>query len=211
MTGATATTPRPRKRRLSKMVGSTAGFFALCLTVYAVTGAIWGLFRPGYEAVATEDGALELAPAFNVEFTAFIVFVVVTGLLGAVLSLVMFVRSAHSRGVLMLLWVTLCAALGALVFWAAGEVVIGFLHPIPDLENLTSGTELTLVPGINIGIGFAAAPFMAVLSYWCAILVSPEDLTSAQPGVGGAAPNGATDQTAQTAAAPQLDNPQPEQ
>lgn len=190
------------------MVGSTAGFFALCLTAYAIAGAIWGLFRPGYAATVVEDGALELAPAFNVEFTAFIVFVLVTGLLGAVLSLVMFVRSIHSRGVLMLLWVTLCAAIGAVVFWAAGGVVIGFLHPIPDPADLSSGTELTLVPGINIGIGFAAAPFMAALAYWCAILVSPEDLMPPEPAVNGAALSRAPARAGEAVAAPSAASPQ---
>lgn len=179
MTGATATKPNPRgnRRRPSRMIGATAGFLALCLSVYAVFGAIWGFLRPGYEAVVSTDGELQLTPAFNVEFTGFISFVIATGLLGAILSLVMFVNSPHSRGVLMLLWVIVCAVIGAVVFWAAGEVVTGLLHPIPDFDTLDAGTALTLVPGISIGIGLAAAPFMAALAYWCAVLVSPEELT----------------------------------
>lgn len=180
MTGATTADSHPRRprRRINPAVGSTAGFLALCLAVYAVVGAIWGALRPGYEATVVEGGELSLEPAFNVEFTAFISFVVATGLLGALLALVMFVRSSRTRGVWMLLWVTFCAFLGAVVFFVVGNAVTGVLHPVPPVEQLEPGASLTLVPGVSIGIGFAAAPFMAALAYWCAVLVSPEELES---------------------------------
>lgn len=177
MTGATATATYPRKnrRRPSRGIGSTAGFLALSLSVYAVVGVLWGLLRPGYEATVDDAGAVSLVPAFNVEFTAFITFVVATGLLGALLALVMFVSSPHTRGPLMLLWVTVCTFFGAVVFFSAGNVVTHLIHPVPDLENVEPGSSMTLVPGITAGIGLAAAPFMASLAYWCAVLVSPPE------------------------------------
>lgn len=177
MTAAASTdsTPRPKPRPVPPTLGSAAGFLALCLVCFGVVGALWGVLRPTYEAVVTEDGGMMIAPAHNVEFESFISFVVATGLLGALLAVVMFLLSTTTRGVLMLLWVTVCAVFGAVVFLFAGDLVVSVVNPVPEVETVDAGESFSLVPGINPGIGLAAAPFMAALAYWCSALVSPED------------------------------------
>lgn len=177
MTGATetATTPREHRGPVSRAVGSLAGFLALSLVVFAGVGALWALLRPTYDATVTDTGGVYLTPAFNVEFMSFISFAVATGLLGALLALVMFVTSEHTRGLLALIWATICAFLGAVVFLLVGDQLSFALHPIPEQDTLAVGETFKLLPGMHPGIALAAAPFMASLAYWCAVLVSPEE------------------------------------
>ncbi|QGU07759.1 hypothetical protein COCCU_09175 [Corynebacterium occultum] len=176
MTGATETaiTPPVNRGPLTRAAGSLAGFLALSLVVYAGVGALWAMLRPTYDATVTDSGDVYLTPAFNVEFTSFISFAVATGLLGALLALVMFVVSDGTRGLGTLFWVTLCAFLGAVVFLVVGDQVSLLLHPVPEQDALEVGETFRLLPGMNPGTAFIAAPFMASLAYWCAVLVSPE-------------------------------------
>ncbi|MGP6172852.1 hypothetical protein [Corynebacterium sp. A21] len=177
MTGATETAATPRANRgpVTRAVGSLAGFLALSLMVYAGVGALWALLRPTYDATITDAGGVYLTPAFNVEFMSFISYTVATGLLGVLMSLVMFVTSEHTRGLVALIWVTCCAFLGAMVFLVVGDQLSLVLHPIPEQDSLSVGETFKLLPGMHPGIALAAAPFMASLAYWCAVLVSPEE------------------------------------
>lgn len=177
MTSATSTDPTPRssRRPVPPALGSGAGFLALSLVCFGLVGALWGALRPAYRAVVTADDGIQIEPAHNVEFGSFISFVVATGLLAALLAVVMFLLSAPTRGVSMLLWVVFCAALGSVVFLFVGDLVVSAFHPTPAVETAEAGERFSLVPGINPGIGLAAAPFMAALAYWCSALVSPED------------------------------------
>lgn len=177
MTGATetATTPPGHRGPLTRALGSLAGFLALSLVVYAGVGALWGALRPTYDATVTDGGEVYLTPAFNVEFTSFASFAVATGLLGTLLALVMFMVSEGTRGLGTLLWVTLCAFLGSVVFLVVGDQISLLLHPIPEPDSLAVGETFQMLPRMSPGVAFAAAPFMASLAYWCAVLVSPGD------------------------------------
>ncbi|WP_080794156.1 hypothetical protein [Corynebacterium pacaense] len=175
--GAGARAQGHRFPRPSRKVGTGAGILAVSLSVYSVAGVIWGLFRPTY-TVAVRDGesaSVEAAP--NVEFTSFIWFVVFTGLLGCAMALVVFIRSVSTRGPLMLLWVTVVAFLGSLVFLLFGDMSAGLLHRTPADFSRMVGETFTVVPPMSPGVGLAAAPFLAVCTYWCAAFVTP----SAEP------------------------------
>lgn len=171
------TSPAPRRSVLpvSRSVGAGAGLLTLSFLVFAAVGAVWGLLRPAYTGTVTEQGAVSLDGAFNVEFTAFISYVVATGLLGVGVSLTLFLQSPATRGPGMLWWLILVMAVSSLVFFEAGQLSSALLHPLPDPDTLEQGSRISLVPGFSPGIGLVAAPFMAGLTYWFAALVTPEE------------------------------------
>lgn len=173
----TLTPPAPRRRVLpvSRSVGAGAGLLTLSFFLFAAVGAVWGLLRPAYTGTVREQGGVSLDGAFNVEFTAFIGYVVATGLLGVGVSLMMFLQSPTTRGPGMLWWLILVMAVSSLVFFEAGQLSSALLHSLPNPESLEQGSRVSLVPGFSPGIGLAAAPFMAGLTYWFAALVTPED------------------------------------
>lgn len=171
-----STTPRPRRRRVPRSVGSGAGLLALSFLVFAVFGAVWGALRPTHEGTLTEGGGVLLDGSFNVEFTGYISFVVVTGLLGVLVGVMTFLISAETRGLLMLLWVLVVALASSLAFLVVGDTVAAALHPLAeDPESLVPGARLEIVPGFSPGVGLAAAPFMAGLGYWVSTLMTPID------------------------------------
>lgn len=173
---ATATAaPRPRATRVPRTLGAGAGLLAVCLVLFTVGGAVWGLLRPVYRGTVAEDGGILLDRAFDVEFTSFISFVITTGLLSSAAALTVFSLSPRTRGPGMMLWLLVVTVLSSLAFHQAGMITAGLAHPLPDPETLAVGTRVSLMPGFSPGIGMASAPFMAALTYWCAALVTPEE------------------------------------
>lgn len=155
-------------------MGSGAGVLAVSLSSFIVFGVLWGLLRPTYSGTLEEGGQVSLDPAVNVEFSAFITFVAATGLLATVLSLSTYITSPATRGPGMLWWLIFVAALSSVAFIEVGNIASALLHPIPDPEMLNIGGQVTLVPALSPSIGFAAAPFMAALAYWCSALLTLE-------------------------------------
>ncbi|AKK09177.1 hypothetical protein HCH15_09785 [Corynebacterium testudinoris] len=155
--------------------GSGAGVLAASLLAFSLCGAVWGLLRPAYRGTLTADGNLQLDSAFNVEFSSFISFVVATGLVATVMSLSAFIVVPDSRGPGMLWWVVFVSFVSALAFIAVGEVTSSLRYPMPDVDALSEGDFVTIVPALAPGVGLLAAPFMAALAYWCSALVSPDE------------------------------------
>lgn len=166
---------RPRFR-INRNVGTGAGLLAFAIVVFALGGAVWGLVRPAYEAMATGDGQLALSAAGNVNFTAFSTFTVVTGLLGVVTGAYAFMRAPETRGLPMLLWTGVVGFIAAVGFWAVGETVAGLVHPLPDPSTLAEGDVVEVAAALNPGMGLVAAPFMATAAYWVCVLLYPGDL-----------------------------------
>lgn len=155
-------------------MGSGAGVLAVSLFSFTLVGVLWGLLRPTYSGTLAEGGQVSLNQAVNVEFSAFIAFVMATGLLATILSLSTYITSPTTRGPGMLWWLIFVAALSSVAFIEVGNIASSLLHPIPDPETLTIGEKVTLVPALSPTIGFAAAPFMAALAYWCSALLTHE-------------------------------------
>lgn len=168
-----APTPHPRRRfRINRNFGTGAGFLALAVGLSAALGAVWGWWRPAYEGTI-EDGDLLLEGGTSVEFTSFITFVVITGLLGVVLSMLAYLRSPDTRGFLMLCWLGLVALVAAVMFWLVGEQVALMLHDPAAAHRALNGERISIVPPLSPGIGFVAAPLMAMMSYWLSVIIDP--------------------------------------
>lgn len=159
---------RPRAFRVNRTLGSAAGLLALCLVVYSAAGALWGTLRPTFGAEVITDGSLLLHDSENTQFTSFITFALITGLLGVVMSLLAYFRLREARGMAMLLWITLAVFFASISFWAVGEVVADLRHPIPEPAEFELGDELRVVPSFQPGVAALAAPVMASLGYWLA-------------------------------------------
>lgn len=166
-----------RSLRVSPSVGTGAGFLTLSLVVFSAAGAVWGVLRPTLSATVSEE-TVQISGGENVEFTSFITFVIGTALLATVVSLLAYFRAEHVRGVGMLLWVAGVVFLGALSFWAVGELVAERMHALPEPDDLNAGDELSFVPSFTPWVGALAAPLLASLSYWLAsvldVLGTPE-------------------------------------
>ncbi|NMB22432.1 MAG: hypothetical protein GX983_03595, partial [Corynebacterium sp.] len=84
-----------------------AGVLALSLVVYALGGMVWGLLRPTYTAYVEDAETASIAVEADVAFTGFIWFAISTGIIGAVIALVVFLRSESTRGLAMMIWIGL--------------------------------------------------------------------------------------------------------
>lgn len=175
VTAPATAAPRPRARRVPRTLGAGAGLLAVCLVLFTIGGAVWGLLRPAYRGTVAEDGGVLLDRAFDIEFTSFISFVITTGLLSSAVALTVFNLSPRTRGPGMMLWLLVVTVLSSLAFHQAGMITAGLAHPLPDPETLAVGTRVSLMPGFSPGVGMVAAPFMATLTYWCAALVTPDE------------------------------------
>ncbi|RNE49457.1 hypothetical protein [Corynebacterium alimapuense] len=168
------TTSTIRMPAVPKKIGNAAGVLAVSLLVFSGVGALWGLLRPAYTGTLGEGGQVTLDQSFNVEFTSYITFVAATGLLSIILALSVYIISPESRGPGMLWWLLFVAGFSALSFYFVGLWATSLVHPIPDPDTLAEGVIVSLVPSFSPGVGLAAAPFMAALTYWCCALVTPE-------------------------------------
>lgn len=175
--GYTDDTAQPATQRTvrwtRRSTGVYAGVFALTLTVFAAAGAVWGLLRPTYTAYVEDAETASVAAAPNVEFTAFIWFAIITGVIGAVLALIVFLRAESARGLGMLSWIGVVALLGAGIFIVFGNISAQLIHARPTEYTDMVGETFQVVPSMTPGSALFAAPFLAVLMYWCATFVTP--------------------------------------
>lgn len=164
-----------RKSRRNRTAGTFAGVLALSLAAHGLAGVVWGLLRPTYTAYIEDAETASVAVSANVEFTAFIWFAIATGIIGAGIALVVFLRSETTRGPLMLLWLGVVAFLGAVAFSVFGDAVAAFIHPRPGDYADAVGESFEVVPEMSPGSALFTAPFLAVLMYWCATFVTPHE------------------------------------
>lgn len=166
---------RPRRGRLSRRAGTYAGVALLFLLAFALVGVLWGLTRPTYTAYVEDPDTASIAVATDVEFLGFAWFTVLSGVLAAALSLLVFLRSPATRGPIMLYWLGLLSLLGAVIFAMFGEISANFLHRAPADYAAVLGSSFEVVPTFNAGGAVLAAPFLAMCIYWCAAWVTPEE------------------------------------
>lgn len=160
---------------IPRTLGTAAGVAAVSLLVYSAVGALWGLLRPAYTGTFAEGGQVVIdSAAANVEFVSFGSFVAATGLLAVIVSLSTYLLSPATRGPGMLWWLMAVAVFSAFSFLQVGTVSAGLLHDIGDPHLLSEGDRLSMVPGLDPGVGWLVAPFLAALAYWCSALVTPE-------------------------------------
>lgn len=157
---------------IPRTVGFGAGLLALVLVIFSAAGALWGLWRPALTGQRVQDGGYALDSVANVQFSSFITFAAITGVLAAVVALGVHAAAPRRRGFATLLWVGLVALLGAGAFYIVGGAIAPSMPSNP-------GQTVEFVPDFSPGIGWAVAPFMAVLAYWSAEVVDVRALADA--------------------------------
>ena len=162
--------------KIPRTVGFGAGLIALFIAVYAIFGALWGLWRPTMTATAVEGGGFAIDTSSNAQFQGFGTFVVATMLLAGVLSFGVFKYAKSRRGLATMLYLALLTVLGSLAFWLVG----GFIAPtMPDVAAEV-GSQVSWVPSFNPGLGLAAAPFVCLLVYWSGLYFTIESSSAGE-------------------------------
>lgn len=164
-----------RSPRSSRPFGWGAGIVALGGSVGAVAGALWGLTRPGYTATV-EGGAARIDPAANpdnVEFISFAGFTGLTALLGLFIGLTAFATAVRRASAWRMLFAVAVAAFSSWTLYVLGTWSADMLNGVPDPHDLKEGETLTFVPLLRPGAAWLAGPFVAALTYWLGLAVSP--------------------------------------
>lgn len=157
--------------KIPRTVGFGAGLIALFIAVYAIFGALWGLWRPTMTATAVEGGGFAIDTSSNAQFQGFGTFVVATMLLAGVLSFGVFKYAKSRWSLSTLITIGLLSVAGSLVFWLVG----GFTAPtMPDIDAEV-GSEISWAPTFSPLYGLAAAPFLALLVYWSGLYLVLDD------------------------------------
>lgn len=113
------------------------------------------------------DGGYSIDPANNAQFVG------LAGALGGAvvisiaLGLFAYLRGGSQRGIGTQLWVGLCA------FSAMGTVVL-FSHVLAPGVPKDLADTVRFAPGFDPGMGWLAAPFLAMFTYWSACFVSSD-------------------------------------
>lgn len=160
--------------RSSQLVGWGAGILALSVGVAAVAGALWGLTRPGYEAVF-ECGNARVDPAVspdNVEFISFAGFTLSTVLLGMLIGLACFTSAERRTSVGRMIFAAAVAAFASWTFYILGTWATDWHQGATDPHDLADGDHLTFVPLLRPGPAWLAGPFTAALTYWLGLALS---------------------------------------
>ena len=176
-TGQVAQDEPPKGKRIwtvNRSLGLYAGIFAITVTIYALGGVLWGVLRPTYTAYVEDAESASIAVESNTAFVGYAWFVVITGVLAAVIALFVFLKAENARGLLMLWWLGIVTALGSVVFLVFGTKAADLRYGSPADYADAIGQTFQLAPTISPGAAFAVAPFLAVCMYWCATFATPE-------------------------------------
>ncbi|HFG8760623.1 MULTISPECIES: hypothetical protein [Corynebacterium] len=144
--------------------GFGAGLLALILVVYSAVGALWGLWRPTLSGRRVEGGGYAIENVADVQFSSFIVYVLLVGFLGLVFGMISYMRGEAYRGVGQLLWVGISCLAGAAALYVVGGVTAQAAPENP-------GELVEFVPKFAPGVAWIVSPFMAVFAYWSAVFV----------------------------------------
>ncbi|AWT26397.1 hypothetical protein Csp1_16130 [Corynebacterium provencense] len=158
-----------------RALGEWGRVTALALIVFAVAGAAWGWWQPVTTGEVTDDlTAVTGLSGEDAPVTAFGMYVIVTGILGAALAGWMFAAARSLRGPVALLGAGVLSFLGSGVFLLFGGYVTSHFRATDLDGDLVAGQQVTLVADVGAGVGFLVAPAAAVLVYWACALFSSD-------------------------------------
>jgi hypothetical protein len=187
--------PPARRARVPDLRGSRADLRSALLTVLvlAVTGLaaggiwIWLAPRADYRVIATGVEPIGRAPSAELFMADDGVFVLVLAALGLLAGVVVWLRRRR-RGALTLLALATGMLAAGVVAWMLGKAA----DPAPSHAQLTDvGRTVTTALDLNATAALAVGPFVAVLVYLvAAVLTSRDDLGRDEPGSGSAAEPG---------------------
>ena len=92
--------------------------------------------------------------------------------MGVALGLWTFLAGRGTRGIPMMVWVTLCSVAGAWCFLLFGEAVARHVHP--EGSSPGPGQVLALVDAVDAGPGLLVAAAGALVAYWLCALLSTD-------------------------------------
>lgn len=169
-----------KKPRVPAQVGVYGLVLLVVVVTNAILGAVWGTLRPGFEASADNQGNLSLSPDFNVEFSAFAVFLLATTVVAVLSVIVSIWQSTKATSLGMLLWLGLWNFVGARVFLVCGDLIVAYIRNA-DVTAPEAGETVRIIPWVGVGIAGAVwSAFVAMAVYWSAMVITlPKDQPAA--------------------------------
>lgn len=172
--------PPQRTPRIATGVGAAAGLLAVGLILGLVGGVAWALLRPTY-TVSFEDGAAviqDAAAAGSVEFAAVGWLSIITGAIGIGLACIARrqVRNQETGGGIgTMLWLIVAAAASSFTVFAAGEMTVRALHPVPShgeaadqAAAAAASAAFDIAPSVDPHVAWLVGPFAAAFTFWLA-------------------------------------------
>lgn len=167
----TAPTATPTKR--ARFIGDAAGVLLLAMGLGALGGVAWGLVRPAQKVTFMDGGRLGVAQSgLDATFTALLWFTGLALVAGLALGVIAYRRFPRSRGLGMEAWAGVAALASAALMMVAGNTVASFRQP--DYSRANIGDSFDVIPAFGTPVAMLAAPFAAMLAYWCLMFVLGE-------------------------------------
>lgn len=165
-TGMTERTPDTRTRT----IGDAAGVLLLAMGLGALGGVAWGLLRPAQKVTFMDGGRLGVAHSgLDATFTALLWFTGLALVAGLALGVLAYRRFPRSRGLGMEAWAGVAALAAAALMMVAGNSVAALRQP--DYSGANIGDSFDVVPAFGTPVAMLAAPFAAMLAYWCLMFI----------------------------------------
>lgn len=172
-------TPVPHTRRPPRFIGDAAAVLLAGLAGGVLGGVTWAMVRPMQTVTFLDDGRLVVAgDGLDATFSALLWFTGIALVLGLVLGTLAHRRFPTARGLAMEAWAGVSALAMAAVQLVTGNMIAGFRQP--DLDAVTPGSSVDVLPAFDVPVALLVAPFAAMLAYWCLIFLAPGE----EPGDG---------------------------
>ncbi|MDH2455915.1 hypothetical protein QDW14_05415 [Corynebacterium bovis] len=166
-------TTHAERTRVRGGLGRAAQVLVVALVGDVVAGCLWGWLRPVTRVVVSSSYGASLDPgSADAAFASFAWYVCVVGVVGVALGLWTFLAGRGTRGIPMMVWVTLCSVAGAWCFLLFGEAVARHVHP--EGSSPGPGQVLALVDAVDAGPGLLVAAAGALVAYWLCALLSTD-------------------------------------
>lgn len=151
-------------KKISHAVGDGALVFAVTLVAFTIAAALWGWGYPSTKITITASLGADPTPGTeDAGFRAFAIFAAYSTGLGALLAL--WAYHTRIRSLSMLVWVTLCAAIGAVWSLIFGSIVVEHLHSF-DATMVQPGQVAYVTQTVPFSVVLVCAPAAAAVVYW---------------------------------------------
>ncbi|GAA1474166.1 hypothetical protein P4N68_00320 [Corynebacterium felinum] len=173
-------------QRISPKVGAFARVVVIFCISYALAGGVWAWLRPHYTATVINDAQVELSHTPSVEFANHFWLLGGCIVLALILAGRMYSRTYEYRGIAMMLWCGVWAAVGSGVFIAVGLWVTPLIHNVVSIDNAVVGQEYFYVPALDVHpVVFVVPALVAMSRYWLAEFIYGDILGPSDGAVAG--------------------------
>ena len=112
---------------------------------------------------------------------------IIAAVIGAVLGVIALVQTAKREvagGFGELMWLTAVAGASAFTAFAAGELTVRALYPVPSHSESANSAPFTLAPSVDPHVAWLVAPLVAAATFWLASFLELSRLARAEARAG---------------------------